>query len=140
MTKEEFDNIVSETRLGSINTFYDDNVRNLLEEVYHAGFQDGFSNAIFKLQLFEGRSIFAAADKEFFEKNAGKINRRVAAIREYEGTAHLDDTGEEKKQNRKIGIADGKYKAPSVEEFDECNDEIADMFYGDHTEEYGISK
>lgn len=84
MNKEEFDLIVSETRLGSMRTFYNDNMRNLLEEIYHAGFEDGFSNAIFKLQLFESRSILAASDKEFFEKNGDKIKRRIKAIREFE--------------------------------------------------------
>ena len=84
VTKEQFDEIVSETRLGEIKTFYNDNMRNLLEEIYHAGFNDGYSNAIFKLQILGGRSIFAAGDREFFEKNEDKIKRRLAAIREYE--------------------------------------------------------
>lgn len=123
MTREEFEQIVSETRLGSINTFYDDNMRNLLEEVYHAGFQDGYSNAIFKLQLFEGRSILAAADKEFFEKNGDKIRRRIEAIKEFEAESY------------------SKLKIPeSQEELDACNDEISEMFYGDDTDEYGLSK
>lgn len=30
----------------------------------------------------------------------------------------------------RIGIADGKYKI-DMKKFDECNDEIEDMFYGD---------
>lgn len=121
MTREEFEQIVSETRLGSINTFYNDNMRNLLEEVYHAGFQDGYSNAIFKLQLFEGRSIFAAADKEFFEKNSDKIKRRIEAIREYE----TDKCS--------------KFKIPeSQEEFAACNDEISEMFYGNETDSFDV--
>lgn len=35
----------------------------------------------------------------------------------------------EKAEERKIGVAEGKYNIPStVEEFDSCNDEIAAMF------------
>ena len=78
-SKEEFDQIVRETKVSSLSVDHGDPLRDLMEEIYWAGYTDGYTHAIGILQM-TGPSIFGSKADKFFEKNMLKIHRRIEAM------------------------------------------------------------
>lgn len=82
MTKEEYRTWKWNYKFNGLAIGGDDELGELLREIYYSGYNDGFRHAINLLQQFEGGHCL---DMDiFFDRNMAKIQKRLDAIRELE--------------------------------------------------------
>ena len=83
MTEEELKRIVRETRLSNVSLFSDEPIWDLMNEIYCAGYLDGYNNTV-GISNFVEYSIFDCHVCEYLNKNLDKICKRLDAIYEYQ--------------------------------------------------------
>ena len=83
MKKDEFETIISETKVSSLSANSGDALRDLLEEIYYEGYRDGFTHVQGMIAMHYPR-IFGCHYDEYFNENMDKIRRRMDAISELE--------------------------------------------------------
>lgn len=84
ITRKEYREMVDNNEIlgihgDGIRCYHDDELRNIVTEIYFAGRSDGFMHAIHILEQLSGRASFSS-DQLFFEKNMEIIRERVESM------------------------------------------------------------
>ena len=81
MTKEELQEIIKENRFSNLYCYSEDEIKNLVKEIYFDGMVEGHRIAIDKLQMFNGLPLGSC--DSYFTKQEDNIKRILDAIYEY---------------------------------------------------------
>ena len=79
MTKEELDNIIENNHFSALHSCSDDEIKNLIQEIYYDGMLNGYEIAIYRLQTLGGRMPIKCTT-DYYEKYSKKIRTILDAI------------------------------------------------------------
>ncbi len=84
MTRDELKELIRDNHFSDLHSYTEDNIANLVKEIYHDGMVEGYEMAIFRLQMLGTRMPFDCS-QEYVKKNGDKIKTILNALYDADG-------------------------------------------------------